>query len=152
MYDYARSRAFWLLCSEQYLCMRVLLFDFSLPNNTMMATSEKSVPAATTNVDMRMFLDPQCPGCPNHQQPSSFCTIVQSGLPRVDYTEAKRLREHTTFNMHDKTAAHPDVTCLEDTPRQVERSRGSTPAMRQMFVCGWGCPDSGSVRSYRSQK
>ena len=66
-----------MLCCEQYLCMRVLLFDFSLPHHIMMMASKKSVPAATVNITMRIFHIPQRPGSPNHQQPSSFCNRVQ---------------------------------------------------------------------------
>lgn len=68
----------WLVVGEQYLCMRVLLFDFSLPKIVMMSTSEKSVAAAPMNVAMRMFHDPQHPGRPNHQQPLCFCTSATS--------------------------------------------------------------------------
>ena len=110
-----------MLYCEQYLCMRVLWFDFSLPRIAMMATSKKSVPAARTNIAMRMFHVPQCPGCPNHQQPSSFCNRAQCEFLLVKYTEATRLRAHNASNIY-QIAASQDAAGLEGNPRDTEQS------------------------------
>ena len=54
--------------------MRALLIDFSEPSSTMIITNNQSMDAAAINVVTKIFHDPQRPDCPNHQQPSSFCT------------------------------------------------------------------------------
>lgn len=118
-----------------------------------MITRKSSVLAAVLNIAMRMLRDPQRPGCPDNQQPSSLCTRVQSELPRVEYIEATRLQAHNALNMHGKKAKCRYNSRFMSGGRFSEHRTVSGSTLSQTCHGMYGCclcyPDSISMRAYR---